>query len=111
MVLHPARKLSRVVFPRVRILGPLLFLLHINDLYNICSTPIPILYADDTNLFYEGKYIDTLVSYINMELKNISTWLKVNGLSLNIKKTHFMFFGKQRNKKNVILKFKLTAVK
>ena len=85
--------------PQVSILGPLLFLLYINDLYNICSTSIPILYADDTNLFYKGKDIDTLVSYINMELKNISTWLNVNRLSLNIKKTHFMFFRKQRNKK------------
>ena len=72
--------------PQGSILGPLLFLLYINDLYNICSTSIPILYADDTNLFYKGKDIDTLVSYINMELKNISTWLKVNRLSLNIKK-------------------------
>ena len=85
--------------PQGSILGPLLFLLYINDLYNIWSTSIPILYADDTNLFYKGKDIDTLVSYINMELKNISTWLKVNRLSLNIKKTHFMFFRKQRNKK------------
>ena len=84
--------------PQGSILGPLLFLLYINDLYNICSTSIPISYADDTNLFYKGKDIDTQVLYQHGSL-NIFTWLKVNRLSLNIKKTHFMFFRKQRNKK------------
>ena len=96
--------------PQGSILGPLLFLLYINDLYNICSTSIPILYADDTNLFYKGKDIDTLVSYINMELKNISTWLKVNRLSLNIKR-HTSCFSGSKEIKNVIWKFKLMAVK
>ena len=74
--------------PQGSILGPLLFLLYINDLYNVCSTSVPLLYADDTNLFYRGKDIDTLVRGINFELGNISTWLKVNKLSLNVKKTH-----------------------
>ena len=64
----------------------LFFLLYINDLYNVCSTSVPLLYTDDTNLFYKGKDIDTLVRGINFELGNISTWLKVNKLSLNVKK-------------------------
>ena len=55
------------------------------------------MYADDTNLFYKGKYIDTLVRGINFELGNISTWLKVYKLSLNVKKTH-MLFSKHRSK-------------
>ena len=49
--------------PQGSILGPLLCLLYINDLYNICSTSIPISYVDDTNLFYKGKDIDTQVLY------------------------------------------------
>ena len=84
--------------PQGSILGPLLFLLYINDLYNVCSTSVPLLYADDTNLFYKGKDIDTLVRGINFELGNISTWLKVNKLSLNVKKTHYILFSKHRSK-------------
>ena len=69
------------------ILGPLLFLLYINDLLNVCSNSVLLLYADDTKIFYKGKYIDTLVRGINFEVGNISTWRKVNKLSLNLK-TH-----------------------
>ena len=84
--------------PQGSILGPLLFLLYINDLYNVCSTSVPLLYADDTNLFYKGKDIDTLVRGINFELGNISTWLKVNKLSLNVKKKHYMLFSNHKSK-------------
>ena len=80
------------------ILGPLLFFLYINDLYNICFTSAPILYAKGTNLFYRENNIDTLVRCINMELKTISTWPKVNRLSSNKKQTN-VFFSKHRNKK------------
>ena len=72
--------------PQGSILGSLLFLLYINGLYNVCSTSVPLLYADDTNLFYMGKDIDTLVRGINFELGNISTWPKGYKLSLNVKK-------------------------
>ena len=78
--------------PQGSILGPLLFLIYINDLYNVCHKSIPILFADDTNLFYKGNKLDVLVKNINDELENISLWLKVNKLSLNIKKTHFIVF-------------------
>ena len=84
--------------PQGSILGPLLFILYINDLYNVCSTSVPLLYADDTNLFYKGKDIDTLVRGINFELGNISTWLKINKLSSNVKNTHYMLFSKHRSK-------------
>ena len=72
--------------PQGSILEPLLFLLHINDLYSVCSTSVPLLYADDTSLFSKGEDIDTLVRGINFELDDISTWLKINKLSLNVKK-------------------------
>ena len=72
--------------PQGSILNSLLFLSYINDLANICKHTLPVLFADDTNLFNSGKYITELQDIFNAELKGISTWLRVNKLSLNVKK-------------------------
>ena len=89
-------KLITCSVPQGSILGLLLFLIYINDLYNVCCDSVPILFADDTNLFYKGADFGELVKSINAELENISLWLKVNKFSLNVKKTHFIIF--QRGK-------------
>ena len=88
--------------PQGSILGPMLFLMYINDLCSICKYTTPILFADDTNLFSSGKDLKVIENHVNDELSNISEWLKVNKLSLNINKTHYMIFSK---KKHVILKW------
>ena len=82
--------------PQCSILGPLLFLIYINDLFNVCPQPIPILYADDTNLFYRGLDMKILQHIINNELSSISLWLKVNKLSLNISKTHYIISSRRK---------------
>ena len=82
--------------PQGSILGPLSFLIYINDLYNVCQESVPILFADDTNLFYSASTLKNLESRINSELSNISSWLKVNKISLNIKKTHYITFHRKK---------------
>ena len=82
--------------PQGSILGPLLFLIYIKDLYTVCCKSSPILFADDTNLSYRGKDVNVMAQEINIELSQISLWLKTNKLSLNIKKTHFMLFHRKK---------------
>jgi hypothetical protein len=84
--------------PQGSILGPLLFLIYINDLIFASDLLMPILFADDTNVFLTGNSIDGLTSAMNTELNKIVEWLKANRLSLNIGKTQCMVFKHgQRN--------------
>ena len=62
----------------------------------VCKHTSAILFADDTNLFSSGKDLKILESTTNSELSNISLWRKVNKLSLNIKKTHYMMFCRRK---------------
>jgi hypothetical protein len=84
--------------PQGSILGPLLFILYVNDIVNVSRDLFLIIFADDTNIFVQGKSLDSMIELINCELANIYEWLKANRLSLNIAKTHYMIF-KTRSKK------------
>ena len=73
-------------------LGPLLFLLNINDICSCCSRLGFCLFADDTNLLYSHKNLKTLERIVNDELANVYNWLTSNKLSLNLKKSNFVIF-------------------
>ena len=78
--------------PQGSILGPLFFILYINDLPACCNALEFILFADDTSIFFEHNDLDVLTSHLNVQLNNVSTWLKANKLSINVKKTKLMIF-------------------
>ena len=69
------------------ILGPVLFLLYVNDIHNISKQISCIRYADDTTIYASGKKISEVA---NTELECINEWIKLNKLSLNITKTSYM---------------------
>ena len=78
--------------PQGSVLGPLLFLIFINDLPNSSSLLSFYLFADDTNIYFEAENLDMLQGIVNEELKKVKEWLDVNKLSLNIDKTNFIIF-------------------
>ena len=79
--------------PQGSVLGPILFILYINNMCNVSTLRKPTLFADDTNLFYSGKDIKELCSMVSIELDKLCKWFQVNKLSLiNTSKTNFMVF-------------------
>lgn len=82
--------------PQGSIIGPLLFLIYINDLPNCLSLGSPRMYADDTNVTFAASDMLGLETQINTELKSINLWLKPNKLSLNVAKTEFMVISSRQ---------------
>src|ERR1043165_3670649 len=77
-------------------LGPLLFLIYINDLASVSSDLYFILFADDTNLVYSNASPEALMETVNQDLTKINNWFNANKLTLNTDKTNFIIFKSHR---------------
>jgi hypothetical protein len=76
--------------PQGSILGPLIFILYINDLPNVSSKLSFIQFADDTSIFITGKNLNEMSKLMTDQMKQVTDWLKINMLTLNISKTNYM---------------------
>ena len=89
-------RVIRCGVPQGSTLGPLLFLLYVNDLPNCLSHSTASMFADDTNLTTSGKSIKDIQNQLNSDLENIHTWLLTNKLTLNKDKTEYMIISSRQ---------------
>ena len=92
------------------ILGPLLFLLYVNDLPSTSNVLTFHLFADDTNLYFSGKNLCHLELTLNQELKSVCEWMKCNRLALSVSKTNFILFHSSKLKPNQSFSIKIDDV-
>ena len=78
------------------VLGPLLFLIYINDLPNFSENVSSILYADDTTLTFRSNSVTNLFNHCNQSLNMFCKWTRANKLTINISKSHFMIFSNRQ---------------
>ena len=84
--------------PQGPVLGPLLFLVYLNDICNFSNLLDFFIFADDSNLLYADKSVKNLEITVNKELAKVSDWLIASKLTLNIKKSNFAVFRPRQKK-------------
>ena len=78
--------------PQGSVLGPILFLLYINDLPSCSDILSFTLFADDTTALYNSSSLDDAFQTVNNELDHLNSWMSSNNLAVNVSKTNFVLF-------------------
>ena len=84
--------------PQGSVLGPLLFLLFINDLPACCPSGKVRIFADDTTIFFHSDNIDNIIETASIIMTQLSSWFNANKLTLNADKSSFTIFKSSRKK-------------
>ena len=93
--------------PQGSVLGPLLFLVYINDIAESSQLLDFHLFADDTSIFYKHKDMEQIEDILNTELGKVSNWLIANKLSLNVSKSNVLVFRSKNANSDKILNLKI----
>ena len=97
--------------PQGSVLGPLLFLIYINDLYSSIKFCKVHHFADDINLLYFSNTVKEINKRMNFDLKHLVHWLNANKIALNVSKTELVVFKPNRKKLDFDMKIKLNGKK
>ena len=89
------------------LIGPLLFLIYINDIYRVSSKLNFYLFADDTNILYANNNLKYLEFVVNEELRKVCEGLNTNKLSLNTNKHNFVIFHPFQRKPDINVTLKM----
>ena len=94
--------------PQGSILGPLLFLMYINDVHKSLSDASIALFADDAALSFSSSSLEDLQFKLNLDLKNVAHWMEKNKLTLNTSTSKFMLIADSKKLKDTC-HFRLTV--
>ena len=86
-------KISSIGVPQGSVLGPLLFLVYVNEISNVSNQYIPTMFADDCTLSFQNSSLSSLIQECNSELSKFKSWSDSNRLTLNLEKTTCLFIS------------------